>query len=247
MDTSVRWGPPAPGTKDGEEEAAPVHRRVQERGGQAAGGERQDPAAGRPGARDPRQPAQGPAERAPRGQLGRGPDATEGRGGRAGAAAAGGEAARAGERDPRARRGFFRQGGGRLMSYRFAAERATFPARTLCRTVGVAVSGFYAWLHRRPGRRRRDDQRVGERIGTIFAASRRTYGSPRVHAKLRAAGIRVERLIPSPESSDLWLRRSGQIAAEGGAGASHRSRLSEAGIRLASSGEVTGQNFLGPV
>src|SRR3954464_4239182 len=27
MDTSVRWGPPAPGTKDGDEEAAPVHRR----------------------------------------------------------------------------------------------------------------------------------------------------------------------------------------------------------------------------
>src|SRR3954469_13690645 len=38
------------------------------------------------------------------------------------------------------------------------------------------------------------------------------------------------RVIPSPESSDLWLRRSGRTAAEGGAGASHRSRLSEAGI-----------------
>src|SRR4051812_12710591 len=37
-------------------------------------------------------------------------------------------------------------------------------------------------------------------------------------------------LIPGPGSSDLWLRRSGQAAAEGGAGASHRSRLSEAGI-----------------
>ena len=46
MDTSVRWGPPAPGTKDGEEEAAPVHRRVQGRGGQAVGGERQGLAAG---------------------------------------------------------------------------------------------------------------------------------------------------------------------------------------------------------
>src|SRR3954452_10095148 len=33
MDTSVRWGPPAPGTKDGEEEAASVQRRVRERGG----------------------------------------------------------------------------------------------------------------------------------------------------------------------------------------------------------------------
>src|SRR3954453_15516658 len=39
-----------------------------------------------------------------------------------------------------------------------------------------------------------------------------------------------KRLIPSPESSDLWLRRSGGTAVEGEAGASHRSRLSEAGM-----------------
>src|SRR3954447_20624135 len=215
MDTSVRWGPPAPGTKDGDEEAAPVHRRVQERGGQAAGGERQDPAGGRPGARGPRQPAQGLAQRAPRGQLGRGPGAAEGRGGRAGAAAAGGEAARAGERDPQEGRGFFRQGGGRLVRYRFvAAERATFPVRTLCRIVGVAVSGFYAWLRRGPGRRRRrrDGRRVSERIAAIFEASRRTYGSPRVHAELRAEGVRVGR------------KRVARLMREGGLAVARRRR-----------------------
>src|SRR4051794_12479077 len=213
MDTSVRWGPPAPGTKDGDEETAPVHRRVQERGGQAAGGERQDPAGGRPGARGPRQPAQGLAQRAPRGQLGRGPGAAEGRGGRAGPASAGGEAARAGERDPQEGRGFFRQGGGRLMRYRFvAAERATFPVRTLCRIAGVAVSGFYAWLRRGPGRRRRDDRRVGERIAAIFEASRRTYGSPRVHAELRAEGVRVGR------------KRVARLMREGGLAVARRRR-----------------------
>jgi putative transposase len=80
------------------------------------------------------------------------------------------------------------------MRYRFvAAERASFPVRLLCRAVGVAVSGFYAWLRRRPGRRQEDDRRVGERIGAVFAASRRTYGSPRVHAELRAEGVRVGR------------------------------------------------------
>src|SRR3954451_11582305 len=47
----------------------------------------------------------------------------------------------------------------------------------------------------RPGRRRRrrDDRRVSERIAAIFEASRRTYGSPRVHAELRAEGVRVGR------------------------------------------------------
>ena len=80
------------------------------------------------------------------------------------------------------------------MRYRFvAAERAAFPVRMLCRIVGVAVSGFYAWRRRRPGRRREGDRRMSERIGVIFAASRRTYGSPRVHAELRAEGVRVGR------------------------------------------------------
>ena len=35
------------------------------------------------------------------------------------------------------------------MRYRFVAiERASFPVRMLCRLVGAAVSGFYAWLRR---------------------------------------------------------------------------------------------------
>ena len=74
-----------------------------------------------------------------------------------------------------------------------AAARASFPVRLLCRAVGVAAGGFHAWLRRRPGRRREDDRRVGERIGAVFAASRRTCGSPRVHAGPRAEGVRVGR------------------------------------------------------
>src|SRR3954469_18050033 len=194
MDTLVRWGFTSTGRDDGEEEAAPVHRRVQGRGGQAVGGERQGLAAGGRRARGAGQPAPRLAERAPGDRLRRGPGAAEGGSRRAGPAAAREEAARAGERDPQARRGFFRPGGGRLMRYRFvAAERAAFPVRTLCRGGGVAASGFYAWLRRGPGRRRGDDRRMGERIGAIFEASRRTYGSPRVHAELRAEGVRVGR------------------------------------------------------
>ena len=80
------------------------------------------------------------------------------------------------------------------MRYRFvAAERATFPVRVLCRIVGCAASGFYAWPRRRPDRRREDDRRAGERIAAIFAASRCTYGSPRVHAELRDGGLRIGR------------------------------------------------------
>jgi putative transposase len=99
------------------------------------------------------------------------------------------------------------------MRYRFvAAERASLPVRVLCRIVGVAVSGFYAWLRRRPGRRREGDRRVSERIGAIFAASQRTYGSPRVHAELRAEGVRIGR------------KRVARLMREGGLAVARRRR-----------------------
>ena len=34
---------------------------------------------------------------------------------------------------------------------------------------------------------------MSEKVGAIFAASRRTYGSPRVHAELREEGVRIGR------------------------------------------------------
>src|SRR3954467_129403 len=195
MDTFVRWGPPASGADDGAgAQAAAVHRRVQGRGGQAAQGERQGPAAGGGRARRPRQPAQDVAQRASGGRLRRGPGPTEGRGSVAGPAEAREQAAGAGERDPQAGRRFFRPGGGPDMRYRFvAAERATFPVRRLCRLMGVAASGFYAWLRRGPGRRAGEDAGLAGRIAAIFEASRRTYGSPRIHAELREDGVRIGR------------------------------------------------------
>ena len=80
------------------------------------------------------------------------------------------------------------------MRFRFvAAERASFPLRLLCRVVGASASGFYAWLRRRPARPEGADRGLGARVEAVFAASRGTYGSPRVHAELRAQGVRVGR------------------------------------------------------
>ena len=100
------------------------------------------------------------------------------------------------------------------MRYRFvAAERAAFPVRTLCRIIGVAVSGFYAWLHRGPGRRREGDRRVGERIGAIFAASRRTGACPR--ARVAGPG-------GSPRVPPSCARRASGSAASGWRGSCAR-------------------------
>jgi len=80
------------------------------------------------------------------------------------------------------------------MKHRFvAAERARYPVRLVCRVIGIAASGFYAWQRRGPSRRACLERDLAGRVATIFEASRRTYGSPRVHAELRAEGARVGR------------------------------------------------------
>jgi hypothetical protein len=66
-----------------------------------------------------------------------------------------------------------------------AAEKATFPISLLCRALGVSRSGFHAWERRPPCGRALADAYLSERIGQIHERSRRTYGSPRVHAELR--------------------------------------------------------------
>jgi putative transposase len=63
----------------------------------------------------------------------------------------------------------------------------------LCRLVGVARSGYYAWVKRAPSQRARDDAR---RLGLIRAsheASGRTYGAPRMLCDLREVGARVSK------------------------------------------------------
>ena len=71
-----------------------------------------------------------------------------------------------------------------------SAERANHAVSTLCRVVGASVSGFYARLHAIPALQGRAEAEADLRghIGRIFAARRRVYGSPRVHAEPRREG-----------------------------------------------------------
>lgn len=63
----------------------------------------------------------------------------------------------------------------------------------LCRVLGVSRSGYYAWRMRPPSARRQTDHALDEQIRAIHASSRATYGAPRIHAELRAMGIRCGR------------------------------------------------------
>ena len=85
--------------------------------------------------------------------------------------------------------------------YRFiSAEKAQYPATLLCRVLGVARSGYYAWARRGVSARAQADEELAAQIAQVHEASRRTYGAPRVHAALRANGTvcgrrRVARLM----------------------------------------------------
>ena len=59
--------------------------------------------------------------------------------------------------------------------------------------LGVAKSGYYAWRARGPSERARADGRLTQAIRAIHEKSRGTYGVPRIHAELRADGVRVAR------------------------------------------------------
>jgi putative transposase len=73
------------------------------------------------------------------------------------------------------------------------AERARHSVPKLCRMFCVSRSGYYAWRSRPPSQRARFDAVLSEKIETIHRNSRATYGAPRIHAELRAIGIRCSR------------------------------------------------------
>jgi len=72
-------------------------------------------------------------------------------------------------------------------------NRANYPIAVMCRVLGVSPSGYYAWVKRPRSRRAGIDAALSEKIRVAHAASRGTYGAPRLRIDLAEAGIRVSR------------------------------------------------------
>ncbi len=63
----------------------------------------------------------------------------------------------------------------------------------LCKTLEVSESGYYAWKSREPSQHCREDARLCAAIQQIFLEYRQVYGSPRIHAVLKARGMACSR------------------------------------------------------
>jgi len=63
----------------------------------------------------------------------------------------------------------------------------------MSRQLGVSRSGYYAWKHREPSCRAREDQELVQHIKEIHKESRGTYGSPRVLYDLKLRRFQVGR------------------------------------------------------
>ncbi|HYR49409.1 MAG TPA: IS3 family transposase [Candidatus Eisenbacteria bacterium] len=91
-------------------------------------------------------------------------------------------------------------------------EKVAFPVAVLCRLLAVSPSGFYAAQGRPRSLHARRDDKLTEQVVGAHAASKGRYGSPRVHAELKAAGEcvgrkRVARLMREKKLAARMRRR----------------------------------------
>jgi putative transposase len=95
-----------------------------------------------------------------------------------------------------------------------SANQAEFPIATMARVLGVSASGYHAWRGRVASARAVEDKMLLKRVRTVHATSRETYGSPRIHAELRATGSRhgrkrIARLMRDAGLTGASRRRKG--------------------------------------
>lgn len=85
-------------------------------------------------------------------------------------------------------------------------HRGEFPLGLMCRVLELHRSSYYAWRHRGASRRHQANAALRACIRAVYAESDQTYGSPRVHAELVAAGVRCgrHRIARLMRAEGLW-------------------------------------------
>ena len=87
------------------------------------------------------------------------------------------------------------------MRFRFIEDRrADYPVTIMCDVLGVSPAGYYAWRSRAESRRSAANRELVDDIKRVHRDTSGRYGSPRIHAELKAQGRgvsrgRIERLM----------------------------------------------------
>ena len=93
------------------------------------------------------------------------------------------------------------------MRYHFIdAEKAIYPVTMLCRVLQVSRSGFYAWQRRPMSPRAEETRRLDAEIKSLFAASKRRSGSPKIARALNDRGWKVGENRVARRMRQLGLR-----------------------------------------
>lgn len=71
------------------------------------------------------------------------------------------------------------------------ANRHVYPIQVMCNVLEVSRSAYYIWRHRLPSARQIETQNLADQIAEIHGMSRKTYGSPRIHAELIGRGVSI--------------------------------------------------------
>lgn len=80
------------------------------------------------------------------------------------------------------------------MRFAFIEQHAgAYPVRLMCRVLEVSPSGYYAWRSRPESARSAANRQLLGEIRCLVARHHGRYGSPRMHAALRAQGHRCSR------------------------------------------------------
>jgi len=75
------------------------------------------------------------------------------------------------------------------MRFQFIADHQTdFAVSQMCTVLEVSPSGYYAWRKRPPSAREMANQALFKDIETVYHDNQGLYGSPRIHAELKAHG-----------------------------------------------------------
>lgn len=85
-------------------------------------------------------------------------------------------------------------------------HRLLYPIKVMARVLGVGRSAYYAWVKRKPSKRKRADEVVKILILAAHRRSRGTYGPLRLQDELASEGVRVGRDRISRLRKEMGLR-----------------------------------------